>query len=346
MIEINGKKYRNLQEQVYKNAVDIDELRNIYGYKGPFDSLEDIENPIDFGLYLVGTELPYTLYEYHDLTQSFENLGAFNQRGPAGTPGATGPQGPQGPKGEQGDQGIQGETGPQGPQGIQGIQGPKGDTGAPVTITVNGSTYTQSEGNITIPDYPTELDWDDIQDKPTNVSYFTNDAGYLTQASLSDDFVTTNTDQNNITGQKTFKKQISGNTNTITVDGTGIYMSGASDNFMAIYPGDIQFTPANALSPDPFMIRVRDTENNAYTYTFPATKSGEVAVTSDIPSYSDIVTIDTNQTITAPKTFSGTSQYPLTVTSYGDGSMYINHNYLDIVSSFLGGYLKLGRAGI
>ena len=55
-------------------------------------------------------------------------------------------------KGPKGDTGAQG---PKGDQGIQGQQGPKGDTGAPVTITVNSTTYTQSNGNITLPNYPT-----------------------------------------------------------------------------------------------------------------------------------------------------------------------------------------------
>lgn len=152
MIEINGKTYRNLQEQVYENTLDIEELKAKYGYHGPYNTLGDIENPIDLGLYLVGTELPYTLYEYHELTQNWTNLGPYNQRGP------------------------------QGAQGPQGIQGPKGDTGDPVTITVNGNTYESYMGNITIPDYPTSLDWNDIQNKPTKVSDFTNDAGYITKS--------------------------------------------------------------------------------------------------------------------------------------------------------------------
>ena len=114
-----------------------------------------------------------------------EQLAAL--KGPKGDTGAQGPkgdqgvQGPQGPKGDTGDQGPQGEQGPQGiqgvkgdkgdtgaqgpkgdtgPRGLQGVKGdtgprgPKGDTGDPVTITVNGSTFTQINGNITLPNYP------------------------------------------------------------------------------------------------------------------------------------------------------------------------------------------------
>ena len=59
--------------------------------------------------------------------------------------GARGPQGPAGP---------QGLTGPQGPQGPQGVQGVKGTDGLTTQIRVNGTTYTQSNGLITLPDYP------------------------------------------------------------------------------------------------------------------------------------------------------------------------------------------------
>ena len=57
--------------------------------------------------------------------------------------GATGPQGPQGPVGS---------TGAQGPQGPQG---PAGTDGLTTQIRVNGTTYSQSNGLITLPDYPT-----------------------------------------------------------------------------------------------------------------------------------------------------------------------------------------------
>lgn len=119
---------------------------------------------------------------------------AETQPGPQGPQGPQGPAGPQGPKGDTGDagpagadgaQGPQGEIGPMGPQGPKGDtgatgavgpQGPKGDTGAqgpigpmgPVgadgadgadglttAVQVNGITYQQSAGVVTLPDYPT-----------------------------------------------------------------------------------------------------------------------------------------------------------------------------------------------
>ena len=70
-------------------------------------------------------------------------------RGPQGPAGSVGPQGPQGPAGSVGPQG------PQGPAGSVGPQGPAGSDGLTTQIRVNGNTYTQSNGLITLPDYPT-----------------------------------------------------------------------------------------------------------------------------------------------------------------------------------------------
>ena len=69
--------------------------------------------------------------------------------------GARGPQGPQGPAGSVGPQGPAGSVGPQGPAGSVGPQGPAGLDGLTTQIKVNGTTYTQSNGLITLPDYPT-----------------------------------------------------------------------------------------------------------------------------------------------------------------------------------------------
>lgn len=141
MIEINGKKYRNIQEQVQKNKDDIENLAKNSGFNGPYESLDDIpeDKLVNNGLYLIGTTSPYGIYKYSELTNTFEPLGQFPQVGPQGPQGPKGDKGDKGDTGAQGPQGIQGETGPQGPQGIQGEtgatgatgpQGPKGDNGA------------------------------------------------------------------------------------------------------------------------------------------------------------------------------------------------------------------------
>lgn len=62
-----------------------------------------------------------------------------------GTKGDTGAIGPQGPKGETG------------PTGLQGPTGAKGADGLTTSVTVNGTKYTHSNGNITIPNYPNAL---------------------------------------------------------------------------------------------------------------------------------------------------------------------------------------------
>ena len=51
--------------------------------------------------------------------------------------------------------GTTGATGPQGPKGDTGATGPKGVDGLTTSVTVNGTKYTHSSGNITLPNYPT-----------------------------------------------------------------------------------------------------------------------------------------------------------------------------------------------
>lgn len=81
-------------------------------------------------------------------------------KGEKGDKGERGEQGLQGIKGDKGDKGDQGEQGPQGIQGIQGEQGPKGEKGEQgdrgadgltTSILLNGVTYTQENGVITLP---------------------------------------------------------------------------------------------------------------------------------------------------------------------------------------------------
>lgn len=175
MIKIGGKEYLNLQEAVLENALDIAILKQMAGYNGPYESLNDITDPVVKALYLVGTKVPYEIYQYNGST--YDYLGTFAANGAQGPEGPIGPQGPQGIPGQDGEQGPigpkgdQGDVGPQGPQGIQGETGPQGEQGPAgkdgkdgltTSITVNGNTYEQVEGNITIPDYPTSSDFDNL----------------------------------------------------------------------------------------------------------------------------------------------------------------------------------------
>lgn len=139
MIKIGDKVYLNLQEAVLSNALDIETLKRMSGYNGPFASTSEITDPVTKALYLVGTEIPYAIYQYTGTGYTY--LGTFAANGAQGPQGVPGPQGPagvpgeQGPKGDKGDPGVQGPMGPEGPQGVQGPagpagpQGPKGDQG-------------------------------------------------------------------------------------------------------------------------------------------------------------------------------------------------------------------------
>lgn len=153
-ITIDGKVYRNLQEQVRKNQADIayileeEGVLNQFGVKvvNQVATDADLPDPLTYdGEYgdaiLVGTAQPYDMYIFTrpfgaETANQWFNIGEFPLPGPQG---ATGPQGPKGDKGDKGDTGPQGPTGPQGqagqsivgPQGPQGIQGPIGPKGDP-----------------------------------------------------------------------------------------------------------------------------------------------------------------------------------------------------------------------
>lgn len=125
MIEINGKVYRNMPEQVQENMDDIDALLKQLPYNGPYATLDDIPADVivDNGTYLIGTE-SYTIYKYNENTDEFISLGLF------------------GAKGDKGETGAKGETGDRGEQGIKGATGTAAGFGTPVT---NVTTVTPVE---------------------------------------------------------------------------------------------------------------------------------------------------------------------------------------------------------
>lgn len=155
MLTIDGKQYRNLEEQVAKNKDDIEYILNEQGVLNEFgikvvgvvasqsllpsvDTYKQ-ENPNwEYGdTFAVGTQPPYDLLV---LTRAnadnpddyWFDIGDFPLAGPTGPQGPQGPQGLQGPTGAQGlqgPQGLQGIAGPQGPMGIQGEVGPRGEVG-------------------------------------------------------------------------------------------------------------------------------------------------------------------------------------------------------------------------
>lgn len=155
MLTIDGKQYRNLEEQVAKNKSDIEYILNEQGVLNEFgikvvgvvasqsllpsvDTYKQ-ENPNwEYGdTYAVGTQPPYSLLvltraNASNLNDYWFDIGDFPLAGPTGPQGPQGPQGLQGPTGAQGlqgPQGLQGIAGPQGPIGIQGEVGPRGEVG-------------------------------------------------------------------------------------------------------------------------------------------------------------------------------------------------------------------------
>ena len=279
--------------------------------------------------------------------------GEQGPKGDTGETGATGPQGPQGPKGDTGDTGATGPQGPKGDTGATGPQGPQGPAGADgltTAVSVNGNTYTQVSGTITLPNYPSTANCvkfktvsnlpyidtgnyygsgvetglvvhnminntdniftlpgnksgmialtSDIPTVPTKTSDLTNDSGFITSSSLSN-YVTTNTAQT-ITANKTFSNP---NYNyEITTNASGMELSFGSTgalarispssmyfNFPSFYSAyyganHLTFYPKNATQK--YTVKVADyqTPSTYYDYTFVQGKSGEVAVTSEIPT--------------------------------------------------------------
>ena len=383
MIKIGGKEYLNLQEAVLENALDIAILKQMTGYNGPYESLNDITDPVVKALYLVGAEVPYEIYQYNGST--YDYLGTFAANGAKGPEGPIGPQGPQGIPGEQGikgdtglvdafakdaasitavgqayvdengylqvctslnpltfeqsgyikgpqgeigpvgPQGIQGEigpagpkgeqgdVGPQGPQGPQGEQGPAGKDGkdgkdGTTSITVNGSTYEQVEGNITIPDYPTSLEWNNIENKPNVVTTDTN------QDIIANKKFSQSSDKSlTITGDGSIYANIKINDSTYStsIDGSQIYIRGDNTNIwidpirahisigdnikngtLFLNASSIWYSRDNSNDSNIFSIHYYDptTETRTGMHTFNPNKSGEVAVVSEIPDTSNFVT--------------------------------------------------------
>ena len=135
------------------------------------------------------------------MSRQMQEIVIGNVKGPKGDIGLTGPQGEpfkyedftpeqlealkvKGDKGDKGDAftyadftseqlaALKGAKGDKGDKGDTGEQGPAGQDGLTTAISVNGTTYTHSNGTITLPNYPTV---------PTNVSEFTNDAHYASE---------------------------------------------------------------------------------------------------------------------------------------------------------------------
>lgn len=152
MIKIDGKEYRNLEEQVLYNKDRLDNLIaskavldefgiKVVGETASIASMPTVDTykaaHADWAYgdgYAVGVASPYQIVvltranaEHNE--DYWLNLGEFPKAGPKGDTGATGPQGARGEKGDKGDKGEIGATGATGAQGPEGKQGPIGSTG-------------------------------------------------------------------------------------------------------------------------------------------------------------------------------------------------------------------------
>ena len=174
----DNKTYRNLQQQVKENMDNIAELQDMklvgIDVAGIVADYSSLPSSAEQGkVYAVGTSSPYELYVYNNSSWvdfgEFPKAGPQGEQGPQGEPGRQGPRGLTGPQGPKGYTGAPGTPGRPGPQGDKGPKGDKGDPGEPASIKVNGTTYTRdASGLITLPDYPDEVAWGNIQGTLSN----------------------------------------------------------------------------------------------------------------------------------------------------------------------------------
>lgn len=157
MLKFGNKEFRNLQEQVYKNMSDIlfilqeEGVLNEFGIKvvGQESSAANMPTVADYkennpdwaygDAYAIGTESPYTLYILTRANGTHADDYWFN----IGSFPVPGPQGPQGPQGEVGPQGPTGNPGANGLDAGFGTISASAETVSPtdpatVTITTSG----------------------------------------------------------------------------------------------------------------------------------------------------------------------------------------------------------------
>lgn len=138
MLKYGNRDFRSLQEQVYANMRNIEDI--IKGQDIMADYTLQIVGQVDTAaelpdadtyegklgdIYVVGTESPFDGYAFVKVYEN-ENVPSWVDLGPIL---------------------VQGPQGEQGPQGIQGIQGPQGDQGVPAgfgvpTASIQGTTGT------------------------------------------------------------------------------------------------------------------------------------------------------------------------------------------------------------
>ena len=155
----------------------------------------------DNGALYVRTETGFDFLTDMSGTQGMKgDKGDPGEKGDKGDPGEQGIQGipgvdgQQGADGAQGEKGEKGDPGEKGEKGVDGAQGVPGQDGLTTSITVNGETYEQVDGNITLPSIgQVQSDWnqadntkvDFIKNKPAIPNVVDNLSSTSTTDSLS-----------------------------------------------------------------------------------------------------------------------------------------------------------------
>lgn len=213
-----------------------------------------------------------------------------------------GPQGNQGVKGETGNVGPQGPAGPQGPQGPQGEKGDKGDKGDPgpagndLSIQVNDQIYTpDAQGKITLPDYPDEVAWGNIEGNLENQTDLSN-ALNSKQATLvsgtniktinnesllgSGDITINSAIWGNISGTMSDQTDLNNKLTSLTNDSYKFVRFAYTDG--AVSNEDLAIIQANPMRTIFYCTDGSDTDiNKMYSYYFPFYESNRAEALSD-----------------------------------------------------------------
>lgn len=154
MLNFGNKEFRNLEEQVRKNQLDISLLKNKFDIEReiPLSDLPQYTTVENLGKYYLINDNQHlyviTRYLTFDTVTAYD-LGVFP---------AVGPQGRDGQKGEKGDKGDS-IIGPRGYQGIQGAPGRGVDSLSGIDTTSYEASYSEDENGVVTLDTSADVDF-------------------------------------------------------------------------------------------------------------------------------------------------------------------------------------------
>ena len=315
-------------------------------------------------------------------------VGPKGDQGDVGPPGPTGPIGPTGAKGDKGDlgdtgpAGPQGVTGPQGPQGIQGIQGPKGDTGNTgatgatgpagptgpqgpagadgVGVPVGGTTG-QVLAKTSATNYATGWvtafsgAYADLTGKPTNVSSFTNDSGFVTTAGARSAISATGSlSYNSTTGVISFTDavtSVAGKSGVVTLTNADVGLGNVENKSSATIRSELTsgnvttalgYTPYNSSNPAGYTSNTGDvvgpaSSNNYYVALFNGTTGKSLQQSSLWSDASGNLTVAGSLTSTGTNSQIGASSLSATYTFGGGNTASGNTKTVSIATGGVSG---------